>query len=493
MKIQSIPQRLGGIGAALLLTSAAGHAVVAVDGTRNAGEGYTLLANQATTSNWADGGHEALANIHAVQDGDALAVHLAARVQNRGILIFIDSRSGGRTFIPNNLINFGGEEYTLNNLGTDSSNGMTFESGFVPDYAIRIFGDGGTGAFVNTYDLVAGARAYAGDSGAATISSGFISAMRSFNLGLGTTVNPADYSAANEGVEMKLNLAALGVLPGTQTVKLMAVLVNSDSTYASNQVLAPRTSTTADIGTAINSINFQTETGSQTLSQTVTGSDARSVVFNVNMADEITKGTFTPGTDKVRVLFFSGVASPTPGSIFLTDPDTDMVYSGTLVTTGAENDSFGTYKFFNTRSGAPNSGYEYGDDRTFNLAALGSTQTLPTVLFRANSFSIWSNSFSGGQTADQDFDGDGLKNGIEYFMGANNSQFTANPGIVSGVITWPRDPFATGVTFKVWSSSDLSVWTNVTGSADTSDPFSVKYTVPSGDPKRFIRFEVAAP
>ena len=105
------------------------------------------------SSNWNTAGvlnneHEALANIHAVQDGSDLAVHLAARVKDRAIVLFIDSKTGGRTFIPNNLITYGGEENFINNLGTSGSSGMTFESGFEPDYAIRIYGDGGTGAFV---------------------------------------------------------------------------------------------------------------------------------------------------------------------------------------------------------------------------------------------------------------------------------------------------------------------------------------------------------
>ena len=136
---------LSGYLAALLAPAAL--AGVTVDGIRNAGDGYSLVANQATVSNWNDAGnanneHEALANLHAVQDGNNLAVHLAARVKNRGILLFIDSKAGGRTFIPNNLITYGGEENYINNLGTSGASGLTFETGFEPDYAIRVFGEG---------------------------------------------------------------------------------------------------------------------------------------------------------------------------------------------------------------------------------------------------------------------------------------------------------------------------------------------------------------
>ena len=500
MKSMSSHLYLSGYLAAFLATAAAPatFAGATVDGIRDAGDGYSLVANQATVSNWNEAGnanneHEALANLHAVQDGNNLAVHLAARVKNRGILLFIDSKTGGRTFIPNNLITYGGEENYLNNLGTSGASGLTFEGGFEPDYAIRIFGDGGTGAFVNTYDLVAGTRTFAGNAGVADVTSGFISLMIASNLGSGAIANNTTaYAAASQGAEMKLNLAALGVLPGSQTVRLMAVLVTQNSDYGSNQVLASKTSTTDDIGTSINSINFQSETGTQTLSIGVTGPDSRNVVFNVNMTTEIANGFFTASTDRVKVLFFSGVASPTPGEMFLTDFDANGIYTGTLVAEGTEGAPFGDYKYFNTAAGAPNSGFEYGSNRGFNLGALNSTQTRNET-FTGNSYALWSAEFSDGQSVGQDRDGDGVANGVEYFMGANNSQFTANPQIVGSLISWPRNPFATGVSFKVWSSDNLSTWMDVTNNADISNKNFVKYQVLPGDPKRFVRLEVSAP
>ena len=319
--------------------------------------------DQGTVSNWNEGGHEALANLHAVQDGNTLAVHLAARigratptVLGRSILLFIDSKSGGRTFIPNNLINYGGEENYINNLGTSSSVGMTFETGFTPDYAVRIYGDGATGAFVNLYDLNAGTRTEAGNAGvdAGVINKGFITPMKANNLGTGSiAANTTAYAAANTGVEMKLSLSALGVPSGAQPVRLMALLVDTDSMYGSNQVLATRSSN-SDIAYGINSINFGSEANTQYIPISVTGPASRNVVFSVNMNDEITNGNFTAGTDKVKVIFFSGVASPTPGEIFLTGPEPGNIYTGTLVTEGATAASFGNYKFFNTRFGAPN-------------------------------------------------------------------------------------------------------------------------------------------
>ena len=108
-------------------------------------------------------------------------------------------------------------------------------------------------------------------------------------------------------------------------------------------------------------------------------------------------------------------------------------------------------------------------------------------------FSSWASANAPGQTANQDHDGDGVPNGVEYFMGLTGSSFTANPQPVGGVITWPRGADANGVTFKVLSSTDLATWEDVTASADVSNPTSVSYTLPSGQGKRFVRLEVTAP
>ena len=491
MKSLSIQQRLGGWITALILISATpqAHAVVTVDGTRNAGTEteYAERAVQATTTNWGSG--NALANLHTAQVGSDLSIFIGGKAQTNAIILFIDSKAGGPSFIPNNQITTGGEENTINNLGSSPTAGLTFETGFNPDYAIRIYGDAtSTGAFVNRYDLQTGSRSYVGESVTSSPSaSGFIKEIRT----IWTDVS-APLSGVVNGVEMKLSLAALGVPTGTQTVKLMAILVNGDSSYGSNQVLASRTSSNADIGTGINAIDFQAESGTQTLSIPVTGPPPRDVTFSVNMNDEIAKGNFIPGSSTTKVLFFTGVASPAPGQLILTDPDADGIYTGSLSVTGAEGSAFGQYKFFNTKPGAPNFGYEYGDDRNFNLGPDGTTQTLPTVTFRPNSYSLWAGYFVGGQSGNQDYDGDGLKNSVEYFMGQTGASFTANPQVVAGVISWPHDPAAIGVTYKVESSEDLIHWTNVTLNASDSGGF-LTYTLPTSTPTLFVRLVVETP
>ena len=91
-----------------------------------------------------------------------------------------------------------------------------------------------------------------------------------------------------------------------------------------------------------------------------------------------------------------------------------------------------------------------------------------------------------GQTPGQDHDGDGVDNGVEYFMGATGSTFTANPvPNSSNLITWPKDPAFSG-TYTVQKSTNLATWTDVTS---TDNGTSVTYTI-TGPDKQFVRLLV---
>ena len=147
------------------------HAQITVDGTKEAAYGSPLSTQ--TLTGW--GANNSLASLSAVQQGGSLFVFLAGRPQGNAFILFVDSKPGGVTFIPNNLITGGGEESSINNFGSSASAGMTFETGFEPDYAIRIYGEGagGTGAWAAVYPLTAGAsRSYIGDSGSSVGASG---------------------------------------------------------------------------------------------------------------------------------------------------------------------------------------------------------------------------------------------------------------------------------------------------------------------------------
>ena len=115
-------------------------------------------------------------------------------------------------------------------------------------------------------------------------------------------------------------------------------------------------------------------------------------------------------------------------------------------------------------------------------------------------YSAWqSTNGAGVQTVDQDHDNDGVKNGIEYFLGgtANTTGFTALPGPVAGAVTWPKAATYTGTFgtgFKVQSSTDLINWTDAAAGAGAGQVNivgnNVTYTLPTGAGKTFVRLLV---
>lgn len=97
--------------------------------------------------------------------------------------------------------------------------------------------------------------------------------------------------------------------------------------------------------------------------------------------------------------------------------------------------------------------------------------------------------FAGGQTDPTlDFDGDGVRNGLEYLFGVDSAGFTATPQIVNGEISWPIDPTRTDVGYLVQTSINLVDWNPVlAGDLDLTDPNAVTYTVPTGTDPFFVR------
>jgi hypothetical protein len=258
------------LGFACFLNSGA-QAQITVDGTKEAGYG-SPVSIQTTTSNW---GSRAVANLSVKQEGGTLYLFVAANAGNPGgtadaIFIFIDSKAGGSNVLVNNLISGGGEEYAINNFGSSATAGFTFESGFAPDFAIRIH-EGGWSAL---YPLTAGSsRTDLGQSTATSVSGGPVTAMRTE----WAAVTASNYGTHNKGIEIALSLAGLGVPSGAgQTLKVMAVLGNQNTDYFSNQTLGSLPSGSADLGAwgTFQAVNLNTVSGTQTVSFSVDNLDS---------------------------------------------------------------------------------------------------------------------------------------------------------------------------------------------------------------------------
>jgi len=106
-------------------------------------------------------------------------------------------------------------------------------------------------------------------------------------------------------------------------------------------------------------------------------------------------------------------------------------------------------------------------------------------------YSTWAATNAPGQTPDQDYDNDGVENGIEYFMGETGSSFTAMPGLdATNKVSWTMDPDFEG-TYEVQTSPDLGTWTNVVPKPMPSGG-KLSYTLPTDEPggKSFVRLLV---
>ena len=109
-----------------------------------------------------------------------------------------------------------------------------------------------------------------------------------------------------------------------------------------------------------------------------------------------------------------------------------------------------------------------------------------------SSYAAWAAANAPGQSADQSNNGDGVPNGVKYFMGVTGSAATANPGIVNGSITWPKNPLFLG-TYVVEVSPDLSTWEpaqdHYSGNL-VDNGTSVAFTLPPAAANLFVRLRV---
>ncbi|MCF7675238.1 MAG: Ig-like domain repeat protein [Akkermansiaceae bacterium] len=100
----------------------------------------------------------------------------------------------------------------------------------------------------------------------------------------------------------------------------------------------------------------------------------------------------------------------------------------------------------------------------------------------------WAATYAGGQAANQDYNHDGVQNGIAYFMGENG--LTTNPGVVAGKVSWKK---AVNEAYAVKVSTDLETWVAAPGGSVAEVGGYVVYTLPYNVPRSFVRLEVIVP
>ena len=103
------------------------------------------------------------------------------------------------------------------------------------------------------------------------------------------------------------------------------------------------------------------------------------------------------------------------------------------------------------------------------------------------SYSDWAATNAPGQTPGEDYNNDGVANGIAYFMGVTG--IATNPGLDgTNTVTWPASATFSG-TYEVQTSPDLSTWTNVTPKPTPADG-NLKYSLLPDQGKLFVRLLV---
>lgn len=258
-----------------------------------------------------------------------------------------------------------------------------------------------------------------------------------------------------------------------------------------------------------------TYTGTTTVSGgTLGGTGCSSSVFTVQTGAALSPGasigtmstagtTFDSGsTFKVEINTSTGTADKLVSTgavtlggtaLSLTNLGTGTLAGGTKLTLIDYTGGSLTGTFTGYAEGAP----VVVGSKNFTISYVDSSKVTLTAV--VSGYASWAADNANNDPANLDTDGDGVPNGVEYFMGQTGSTFTPNPAPVGNTVTWPKDPSA-NATYVVQTSSSLldevvpgdGGWTTATTGV-TDNGTSVVYVIPSGDPKRFTRIKVTIP
>lgn len=224
--------------------------------------------------------------------------------------------------------------------------------------------------------------------------------------------------------------------------------------------------------------------GVDALAGPITVSTPYTVVIQLLQSDQINDASVIDASASSGTLHLElGGFSDTIGGLVLKSGHTVKTGGGGVLTTRTL-----------TFDGVPMTAGTYTSDSAF---ITGSGSVVVTSGGAAATYADWTATNAGGQAPGEDYDLDGVMNGIEFFMGATGSSCTQLPTVVTvgdvRTVTWTRDP-AVSVPFKIQVSDDLSEWTDVVppdASIDESIPTQVTYTLPSTATVHFCRLVVS--
>jgi hypothetical protein len=177
------------------------------------------------------------------------------------------------------------------------------------------------------------------------------------------------------------------------TVRMNAAADNQPTTYKYFIAATPQSQAIGYEGGTDRTFNLEFNSDLNVLpalalaTDTFSTPDFRPITFSVDMTVLEAAGGFTPGVDSVRVAgSFNNWDTGGTAYQLADEAPTNGVYTGTFIVAGATNSSI-VYKFFNTRPGAPNGGYENDPNRTATLGASSPSvaQVLPTVYWNNDS------------------------------------------------------------------------------------------------------------
>lgn len=296
-------------------------------------------------------------------------------------------------------------------------------------------------------------------------------------LGQGTVGGTHVVRTADTGT---LYVGAGGIVLGDATsvgvVRLTGGTLGAKAPWSSSVGMELTNTATIQTADAANTANNITLTGQISGGGSLTKTGGGTLTLG---GTNIYSGDTTLSAGKLAI---NGGSIPDGGKLTINGGQVEPTGSETVNSLyfGAVQQAAGTW-------GATGSGAAHIDNTHFSGTGVVNVST-----GAASGYATWSGANAGGQASNLDFDLDGVQNGVEFFMGATGSTFTANPPIVTtaGVrsITWPKSAAFAG-TYLVKTSADLVVWTTAS-SGVVDNGTSVVYTLPTASTKLFVRLMV---